>query len=111
LGLRSTGFGEAEVRLCFEFLTVFRQKFGRDSLAIRLPARPGKPPSVLEALQALEDTLGIGGSRLLEGGRAAGGLLVFRRTPEGALQRIRNPGDQIVAAGDTLVLSAAMEGG
>jgi hypothetical protein len=99
------------VKLSFEFLTVFRQKFGRDSLTILVPERPGRPPSVLEALQALENTLGNGGIRILEGGRIAGGLLVFRRNPAGALQRIRNPEDQLVVAGENLVLSVAMEGG
>ena len=99
------------MKLRFEFLTVFRQKFGRDNLTIQFPDRPGKPPSVLEALQELERFLGSGDTRLLEQGRVAAGLLVFRRNPEGALQRIRNPESRIIPAGETLVLSIAMEGG
>jgi hypothetical protein len=99
------------VKLRFEFLTVFRQKFGQDSRTVQLPDRPGKPPNVLEALQALENTVGIGDVRLLEGGRIAGGLLVFRRNRAGALERIRSPEDQIIHAGELLVLSVAMEGG
>ena len=99
------------MKLRFEFLTVFRQKLGRDALTIQLPERSGKPASVLEALQALENAPGIEGLRLVEGGRVAGGLLVFRRNPAGALQRIGNPEDQIILAGENLVLSVAMEGG
>ena len=99
------------MKLRFEFLTVFRQKFGQDNLTVELPDRSGKPPSVLEALQELESFLGSGDTRLLEQGRVAAGMLVFRRNPEGALQRIRNPESQIIPAGETLVLSVAMEGG
>lgn len=99
------------MKLCFEFLTLFRQRFGRESLCVQLADRPGERPTVLEALEALENSIGNKGLRLQEAGRVAGGLLVFRRTPAGALERIRHPEDQSLDAGQNLVLSVAMEGG
>jgi hypothetical protein len=99
------------VKLRFEFLTVFRQKIGQESLTVRLADRPGEGPTVLEALEALQTAIASKGLRLLEEGRVVKGLLIFRRTPAGALQRIRNPGDQSIEAGQSLVLSIAMEGG
>jgi hypothetical protein len=99
------------VKLRFEFLTLFRQKIGRESLIVQLTDRPGKNPNVREALQALEDSLGGKRLGLLQGGRVAEGLLVFRRNPAGALERIRDPEDQRVEPGQSLVLSIAMEGG
>ena len=99
------------MKLRFEFLTLFRQKTGQESLIVQLADRPGKRPTVREALQALEDSLGSRQLGLLEGGRVAGGLLIFRKTPAGALERIRDPEDQSVEPGQSLVLSIAMEGG
>ena len=98
------------MKLLFEFLTVFRQKIGRESLTVRLDDRPGQLPTVRDALEALERTVG-GGFMLLEGGRVAGGILIFRKTSTGALERVRNPEDQSIVDGENLVLSIAMEGG
>jgi hypothetical protein len=99
------------VKLCFEFLTVFRQIAGRESVCLRLAERPGRCPTVSDALQALEDSVGLKGYRILHAGRLAAGVLVFRRTPTGALERIRDPEDQGILEGERLVLSVAMEGG
>ena len=99
------------MKLCFEFLTVFRQIVGRQSLCLRLPEQPGCPQTVTDALRALEAAAELKGYRLLHAGRVAAGVLVFRRTPTGALERIRNPEDQGILDGERLVLSVAMEGG
>jgi hypothetical protein len=99
------------VTLRFGFLTVFRQKIGRESLTVRLEDRPGRTPTVREALEALERSVADRGLRLLDGGRVAGGILIFRKTPTGALERIRDPENQSVEPGENLVLSVAMEGG
>jgi hypothetical protein len=99
------------VKLRFEFLTLFRQKIGQESLIVQLADRPGGSPTVREALQALEDSLGSRQLGLLEGGRVAENLLIFRKTPAGALERIRDPEDQSVEPGQSLVLSIAMDGG
>jgi hypothetical protein len=99
------------VKLRFEFLTVFRQKIGQESLTVQLDDRPGTNPTVRDALEALEKSLGSRGFRLLEGGRIVGGLLIFRKTPAGALERIRDPEDQSIEPAENLVLSIAMEGG
>jgi len=99
------------VRLCFEFLTVFRQIVGRESVCLQLAERSAGHPTVTDALRALEDAVELKGYRLLHAGRVAAGVLIFRRTPTGALERIRNPEDQSILDGETLVLSVAMEGG
>ena len=99
------------MKLLFEFLTVFRQRIGRESLWVELADRSGQTPTVLEALEALETSLGSGQLKLLEGGRVARGLLVFRKTPAGALERVRDPEEQSIDPAQTLVLSVAMEGG
>jgi hypothetical protein len=99
------------VKLHFEFLTVFRQKMGRESLTVRLADRPGRRPTVLEALEALESSVANKGLRLLDGARVAGGVLIFRRSSTGALERIRDPENESMEPGENLVLSVAMEGG
>jgi hypothetical protein len=99
------------VKLRFEFLTLFRQKIGQESLTVQLTGRPGSSPTVIDALEALENTVSDKGLRLLDGGRIARGLLVFRKTADGALERIRNPEDQSIDPAENLVLSIAMEGG
>ena len=99
------------MKLRFEFLTLFRQKIGQESLIVQLADRPGKSPTVREALQALEESLGSRRLGLLEAGRVAENLLIFRKTSAGALERIRDPEDQSVEPGQSLVLSIAMDGG
>jgi len=99
------------VKLCFEFLTLFRHKIGQQSMIVQLDDCPGKTPTVAEALRALEESSGGKGLKLLEGGRVARGLLIFRKTPAGALERIRDPEDQSIYSDENLVLSIAMEGG
>ena len=107
------------MKLCFEFLTVFRQIIGLESLSIQLAGQPAGDATVIEALQALEHALEQArapsaeqrGLKLLHAGRVSAGVLIFRRTPAGALERVRNPEDQSVSDGEHLVLSAAMEGG
>jgi hypothetical protein len=105
------------VKLFFEFLTVFRQMTGLESLSIQLAGGPDA--TVAEALHALERALAQahaqaavpGELRLLQAGRVAAGVLIFRRTPTGALERVRNPEDQAIVEGEHLVLSVAMAGG
>jgi hypothetical protein len=99
------------VKLCFEFLTVFRRIAGRQSVCLELGKRPAGPATVTDALLALEEALELKDHRLLHAGRTAAGVLIFRRTPTGALKRIRNPEDQAILDGDKLVLSVAMDGG
>jgi hypothetical protein len=99
------------VTLRFEFLTLFRQKIGRESLCVQLADRPGRGPTVLEALEALQSAVEDKGVRLLAGERIDAGLLIFRRNAGGALERIPHPEDQSVGPGQRLVLSVAMEGG
>lgn len=99
------------MKLCFEFLTVFRQIAGRQSVCLQPAEGRAGPSTVTDALQALEDAVELRGYRLLHAGRVAAGVLVFRRTPTGALERIRNPEDQSIRDGEKLVLSVAMEGG
>ena len=99
------------MKLHFEFLTVFRQKTGRESLTIRLADRPGERPTVLEALEALESSVASKGLKILDGARVAGGVLIFRRSSTGVLERIRDPEDESIKPGENLVLSVAMEGG
>lgn len=99
------------MKLRFEFLTLFRQKIGQESLIVQLADRPGGSPTVREALQALEESLGSRRLGLLEAGRVSENLLIFRKTSAGALERIRDPEDQSVEPGQSLVLSIAMDGG
>jgi hypothetical protein len=99
------------VKLHFEFLTLFRQKIGRDRLTVQLADRPGAVPTVIDALEALQTAVAGEPLKLVDGGRIARGLLVFRRTPGGVLERIRSPEDQRIDPAEHLVLSIAMEGG
>jgi hypothetical protein len=91
-----------------ELLTVFRQRAGTDRLTVDLGTGDGRIPSVLQALQALPGGVGLG---VLEGTQMKKGVMVFVRTPEGTLHRVFHPDAQGLAAGQTLVLATAMEGG
>jgi len=99
------------VKLRFEFLTVFRRKTGLESLAVELSGGVENRPTVLEALAALQKRLEHGELKLLDRGCVGRGILIFRRTSTGSLERVFDPEGQGVADGEILVLSTAMEGG
>jgi hypothetical protein len=97
------------VNLSFEFLTVFRRKTGLESLAVQLSGGEEKRPTVLDALAALQREFEE--LELLHRKRLAAGVLVFRRSCAGGLERVVDPEEQRVADGEILILSTAMEGG
>ncbi len=99
------------MKLQFEFLTVFRRKTGLESLAVALSGGVENRPTVLDALAALQSRPECRELKLLHRRRVAAGVLVFRRTSAGALERVVDPEGQGVADGEVLVLSTAMEGG
>jgi hypothetical protein len=101
------------MKVSFEFLTLFRQRFGADHLELEVPGEPssGGAPTVLAALQALQSAQAGRGVRLLEGERMPGGLLVFLKNPGGGLTRVLRPAEARIAQGQSVVLSAAMGGG
>jgi hypothetical protein len=80
-------------------------------MTVQLAERPGTHPTVIDALQALEKSISGRGLHLLDGRRTARGLLVFRKTAGGTLERIHSPEDQSLDPAEDLVLSIAMEGG
>lgn len=94
------------MKVRFELLTLFRQRAGTEGLEVEVPA----PCTVAEALRALGAAApALDG--LLEGERIREGVLVFRKGPNGATQRVARPAAQTVGAGEALVLSTAMGGG
>jgi len=66
---------------------------------------------VLEALAALQNRLEHGQLKLLDRGCVGRGILIFRRTSTGGLDRVFDPEGQRIVEGEILVLSTAMEGG
>jgi hypothetical protein len=102
------------VNLRFEFLTVLRRQTGLQSLDIELPDRSAGTagaPTVVDALCALQNNLEGKTLKLVENNRVLPGLLIFEKNPVGGLERITDPEEQRLAAGQCLVLSNAMEGG
>jgi len=99
------------VKLRFQFLTIFRLKTGLESLIVEAPEGSGQRPTVLEALAALQNRLEHEQLKLLDRGCVGRGILIFRRTSGGGLERVFHPEGQRIAEGEVLVLSAAMEGG
>jgi len=99
------------VKLRFEFLTVFRRKTGLESLIVEAPEGSGQRLTVLEALAALQNRLEHGQLKLLDRGCVGRGILIFRRTSTGGLDRVFDPEGQRIVEGEILVLSTAMEGG
>lgn len=99
------------MKLRFEFLTVFRRKTGLESLIVEAPEGSGQRLTVLEALAALQNRLEHGQLKLLDRGCVGGGILIFRRTSTGGLDRVFDPEGQRIVEGEILVLSTAMEGG
>ena len=99
------------MKLRFEFLTVFRRKTGLESLIVEAPEGSGQRLTVLEALAALQNRLERGQLKLLDRGCVGRGILIFRRTSTGGLDRVFDPEGQRIVEGEILVLSTAMEGG
>jgi hypothetical protein len=100
------------MKVRFEFLTLFRQRFGAERMELEVPGEaPADAPTVLAALQALQSAPAGLGVRVLEGERTAGGLLVFLKGPGGGLTRVLRPAEARIVQGQTVVLSAAMGGG
>jgi hypothetical protein len=97
------------VNLIFEFLTVFRRKTGLERLAVKLSHGVESRPTVLDALTALQTECRE--LKLLHRKRLVAGVLVFRRSSAGGLERVVAPEQQGVSDGEILVLSTAMEGG
>lgn len=92
------------VQVSFEFLPPFRQKIGSGRLTVEVAGGTDRPPTVLDALAALE-------LRLVERGAVRPGVLVFLKSSIGGLQRVLHADRQAVQEGQCLVLATAMEGG
>ena len=108
----------AAMRVHVELLALLRARAGTGTVELELGEDPmgGKGaaslrPTVLAALQALAAGRGAQGLDLLEGREVRKGLLVFLKSPEGAMRRVISPEGETVACGETLVLATAMDGG
>jgi len=99
------------MELCFDFLTVFRQKTGRESLTLVIPSHTIPPqPTIIWALEKLEKQLKA--ERIaLEHGDLKKGVLVFLKSPSGAMKRVAHVRKDRPQAGDRIVLATEMEGG
>jgi len=91
--------------VCFELLSIFRDRTGIGALCL-----PVSGSTVGQALAALEQGFGRAVLPLLEAGRLKKGVLVFSRKPSGGLARVSGL-QQTLTDRQTLVLATAMEGG
>ena len=94
----------------FEFLTLFREKTGSESITIQIEDNR-KRCTIFQALRALEEYFADGTLSLLESSEIRRGVLVFIKKPGGALKRVFNAKEKFIDENQTIVLAAAMGGG